>query len=219
MSETSVPLSSVSSLQVLSCSSACSSASLLPSKSKSMNGLSPGLEPFIQTTEVSHTMDKEQDYDIEVTMKMTTVTTTIHCLATPQPQTPTKYTSYFASPLLSPLRGKGAKPPMTMASSASHSLCTSAARPQISDAVSTPLFSPSKKSSVPVSGPLRFPIPHPDQICPSPYIHPPSKKWYAVTVGQDIGVFDDWLLVQELTDSVPGTRKKGFKTYEQALAL
>lgn len=175
------------------------------------------------------------DYDIEVTTKTTTVTTTIRHSATPQPQTPTKYTSHFASLPLSPLRGKGAKPPTATASSASHSSHISPARPQISEAVSTSLFSPSKKSSIPVFGPLRFPIPHPDQICPSPYVHPPPKKWYAVTVGQDVGVFDNWyspicmalafadlsfrLLVQELTDGVPGARKKGFKTYEQALAL
>ncbi|PBK63582.1 hypothetical protein ARMSODRAFT_1023785 [Armillaria solidipes] len=49
-------------------------------------------------------------------------------------------------------------------------------------------------------------------------MHPPPKKWYAVTVGQDVGVFDDWLLVQELVDGVMGACQKGYKTFEQALA-
>ncbi|PBK59999.1 hypothetical protein ARMSODRAFT_1027007 [Armillaria solidipes] len=61
-----------------------------------------------------------------------------------------------------------------------------------------------KRATVPVFGPIRYHIPHPDTIVPPPYVDPSPTTWYAVTVGQDIGVFDDWLLVKELTDNVTG---------------
>ncbi|PBK83203.1 hypothetical protein ARMGADRAFT_1089547 [Armillaria gallica] len=156
MAGSSIPPSSISSFQASSC--AHSSTPSMPFKNRcktraeymqEYQDFSPSTRH--QTNGMLSFMEDEPDYDVEVTTKMTTtVTTTIHHLATPQPQSPSLSGSrkHLASPPTSPLRG----------------------------------------------------------------------KWYAVTVGQDIGVFDDWLLVQELIDRVMGARQKGYKTFEQALA-
>ncbi|SJL18890.1 uncharacterized protein ARMOST_22492 [Armillaria ostoyae] len=80
------------------------------------------------------------------------------------------------------------------------------------------ISSPLKKSTVPIFGPLRYYIPHPDEISPSVYRNPPAKQYYMVTVSQDVGVFDDWLLVAKLIEHVSGPRYKGYKTWDEALA-
>ncbi len=175
------------------------------------------------------------DYNIEVTTKTTmTVMTTICCSATPQPQSPSLSGSHkhLASPPTSPLRGKIHRPHSERSTSELSSTSTTCT--PISDPAYTSPLSPSKQPGVSVFSPLQFSIPHPDQIQPLPYTHPPPKKWYAVTVGQDVSVFDDWygllvrtstpsnhssrLLIQELIDGVMGACQKGYKTFEQALA-
>ncbi|KAF9029024.1 hypothetical protein BDZ89DRAFT_1160050 [Hymenopellis radicata] len=43
-----------------------------------------------------------------------------------------------------------------------------------------------------------------------------AKKWYAVTAGRNIGVFDNWLVVAQHVIAVPESVFRGYKTHEQA---
>ncbi|KAH6990051.1 Caulimovirus viroplasmin-domain-containing protein [Ilyonectria destructans] len=46
-----------------------------------------------------------------------------------------------------------------------------------------------------------------------------SKKFYAVAVGKETGVFDTWPEVQALVTGFKGNKHKSFATYDEALAF
>ncbi|KAF8070471.1 hypothetical protein FPV67DRAFT_1021889 [Lyophyllum atratum] len=42
------------------------------------------------------------------------------------------------------------------------------------------------------------------------------KKWYVVTVGKDVGVFESWLEASSLISGVPGALHESFNSEEEA---
>ncbi|PBK60384.1 hypothetical protein ARMSODRAFT_982328 [Armillaria solidipes] len=141
---------------------------------------------------------------------------------TPQSPSPLKTSQpgyRFPTPSSSPLKGKGNRSSVSRSSSTTpdtralfltpprysytpRSETAHSSRESTSSGGSIP--SPRKKPTVP--------------ILPPAYRDPPPKTYYAVTVGQDVGVFDDWLLVAELIHHVTGQCYKGYKTWDEALA-
>ncbi|SJK99645.1 uncharacterized protein ARMOST_02953 [Armillaria ostoyae] len=172
------------------------------------------------------------------TMKtVTTTTMTTRRSATPQSASGTKMQNkgQFQTPPSTPLCGKAVKRstmPLLPHTPAAHTPASHAMFAP-SSGCSTPdtrapfptglrYSSPAsptitKRATVSIFGPIRYHIPHLDTIVHPPYVDPPPKTWYAVTVGQDVGIFNDWLLVEELTNNVTGTCQKGYKSFHEAL--
>ncbi|PBK63845.1 hypothetical protein ARMSODRAFT_1023746 [Armillaria solidipes] len=196
-----------------------SSTPAMPNKSPSKKDTSRPAQASTVERESSVVTDCTEDYEVEVTTVVTTTTRTRRSV-TPQPQSPRPVASAYLSTLLrqSVSRNQSfpSSPGYKAESSASPSPAHVSGSPSELDKVLTPRRSPSQHGSI-IFGRIRYAIPHPNEIVPSPYVHPPPKKWYTVTVGQDVGVFDDWLLVKELTDCVPSARFRGFKTFQAAL--
>ncbi|KAK0449359.1 hypothetical protein EV421DRAFT_1900047 [Armillaria borealis] len=181
------------------------------------------------------------DCEITVMKKMTkTVTTTMtttHRSATPQPTTGTKMQNkgQFQTSPSTPLHSKAVKrttmpslpctpTPCTLASCTLFAPFSGCNTPDTHAPFPTaPRYSfpasptTTKRATIPVFGPIHYHIPHPNTIVPPPYVDPSPKMWYAVTVGQDVGVFNDWLLVKKLTDNVTGVHQKGYKSFYEAL--
>ncbi|PBK60525.1 hypothetical protein ARMSODRAFT_982198 [Armillaria solidipes] len=61
-------------------------------------------------------------------------------------------------------------------------------------------------------------IPHPDEFAEPDSLYPPVKKWYTVTVSQDVGIFSSWLDVVACICGVPHPAQVAHPTYSQALA-
>ncbi|PBK59166.1 hypothetical protein ARMSODRAFT_899668 [Armillaria solidipes] len=75
-----------------------------------------------------------------------------------------------------------------------------------------------KATATPSFDRLRPRIPHPNELRePSPVL-PPVKKWYVVTVGQDVGIFSSWLDVAARIRGVPEPAHISRPTYAQAVA-
>ncbi|PBK66650.1 hypothetical protein ARMSODRAFT_977228 [Armillaria solidipes] len=238
MAGTSVPPLSVSSLW----SSALSTSSTprMPKKQKDAKTI-PMSQPTTPASKTrSSSIIEEEDKDGEYTVMTTTTivtTTTTQRSVTPQPQSPSPLKTsqpgyHFPTPSSSPLKGKGNRSSVSRSSSTTpdtrapfltpprysytpRSETAHSSRESTSLGGSIP--SPRKKPTVPVFGPLRYYIPSPAEILPPAYRDPPPKTYYVVTVGQDVGVFDDWLLVAELIHHVTGQCYKGYKTWDEAL--
>ncbi|PBK66188.1 hypothetical protein ARMSODRAFT_977829 [Armillaria solidipes] len=173
-----------------------------------------------ETSSISVVNELEDGYDVEVTTTITTTIWTCHS-ATSQPQSPTPAKPQHQSTLLCQWLSPSSTQSSTRTIKMEHSRAMSPSRVSGSASAypltSTPQDPPQKASGNILFGYIHYAIPHPSDIMPSPYINTPPKKWYAVTVGQHIGVFDDWLLVKELMDFIPGPRFHGYKTFCQAL--
>ncbi|SJL08345.1 uncharacterized protein ARMOST_11708 [Armillaria ostoyae] len=160
------------------------------------------------------------DCEITVMKKTTkTVTTTMmttRCSATPQPATGAKMQNkgQFQTLPSTPLCTSR----ISFAPSSGRNTPDTCAPFPTAPRYSSPAFpTMTKRVTVPVFGPIHYHIPHPDTIVPPPYVNPPPTMWYAVTIGQDIGVFDDWLLVKELMDNITGMHQKKYKSFHEAL--
>ncbi len=170
---------------------------------------------------------EDGEYTVTTTTTIMT-TTTARRSVTPQPQSPsslkTSQPGYcFQTPSSSPLKGKGNRSSISRSSSTTPDTCAPfltpprysyvprsetahSSRESTSSGGSIP--SPRKKLTIPVFGPLRYYIPSPAKILPPAYRDPPPKTYYAVTVSQDVGVFDDWYVyltfTGPITHSLPG---------------
>ncbi len=151
-------------------------------------------------------MSISEDYEVEVTTVITTTTRTRRS-ATPQPQLPHPVASLYPStplrrstPLRQSVSPTRSSPSFSGYSMASPSPAQASGSPAKLANISTPWESPSQHGSI-IFGRICYTIPHPNEITPSPYVHPPPKKWYAITVGQDVGVFDNWYLLPFETDA------------------